>query len=82
MHVFILGHGGGRKEGVENGPAGRGGFGFFLQGGEGYCKTAKRALQIHFLMEFLKLVKNMRNFAVLRHYFLRFLLAVWRKSFL
>ena len=54
-----------------------GGFGFFLQGGEalfaqggeGYCKIAKRALQFYFSREFWKVVKNMCNFAVFRHIF-------------
>ncbi len=58
--VSILGHGGGRQEGDRKW-AGRGEFGFFLQGGGealfapgggggvGYRKIAKRAPKMHFL---------------------------------
>ncbi len=51
--MIILGHGGGRQEGGKKW-AGRGGIRIFpagggkyflLQGGEGYCKIAKRALK-------------------------------------
>ena len=71
----------GGRRGVENGPAGgiqifpAGGEALFASGGGGgggYCKIAKRALQMYFLREFWKLVKNMCNFAVFRQFFLIF----------